>query len=63
MSDQTQHSSGSGNGALAFILGGVVVALAVIGWMVLGGENPMDEPDVSIELPGGGVVEGEVDGN
>ena len=63
MSDQTQHSSGSsnGNGALAFILGGVVVALAILGWFVLGGENPVDQPDVSIELPGGGVIEGEVD--
>ena len=63
MSDQTQNSSGSGNGVLAFILGGVVVALAVLGWFVLGGGNPMDEPDVSIELPGGGAIEGDIEGN
>ncbi|TNJ40868.1 hypothetical protein [Phaeobacter sp. B1627] len=64
MSDQTQHSSGNGNSntALAFILGAVVVALAVVGWFVLSGENPVDKPDISIELPGGGVIEGEVEG-
>ncbi|OIQ25031.1 MAG: hypothetical protein BM562_17585 [Alphaproteobacteria bacterium MedPE-SWcel] len=73
MSDQSQHSSdtdtdtgtytGNSNTALAFILGAVVVALAVVGWFVLGGENPVDKPDISFELPGGGVIEGEIDGS
>ncbi|MBY6055777.1 hypothetical protein [Leisingera daeponensis] len=65
MSDEIHNNSGSGsgNGALAFILGGVVVALAVIGWFVLGGENPVDEPDLRIELPDGSAIEGEVEGS
>ncbi|KUP91203.1 hypothetical protein [Tritonibacter horizontis] len=63
MSDQTHHTSEGGNHAIAFILGAVVVAVAVLGWFVLGGANPVDEPDISIELPGGGVVQGEVEGN
>ena len=62
MSDQTHTSSKAGNGALAFILGGVVVALAVLGWFVMGGENPVDESDISIQLPGGGKIEGEIEG-
>ncbi len=66
MSDEIHNNSGSGSGggmgALAFILGGVVVALAVIGWFVLGGENPVDEPDLRIELPDGSAIEGDVEG-
>lgn len=57
MANTTQSSGGSS--ALAFILGGVVVALGVIAWIVFGGA---DEPDVRIELPGGGAIEGEVEG-
>lgn len=60
MSDQT-HSTGGSNAALAFVLGGVVVALGVLAWLYFGGEVPSaDQPDVRIELPGGGAVEGEV---
>lgn len=67
MSDEIHNNSGSGSGgggmgALAFILGGVVVALAVIGWFVLGGDNPVDEPDLRIEMPDGSAIEGEVQG-
>ncbi|WP_264213825.1 hypothetical protein [Leisingera thetidis] len=65
MSDQSRNSSGSGpgTGALAFILGGVVVAVVVIGWFVFGGANPVDEPDLRIELPDGSAIEGEVEGS
>ena len=48
------------NNSGAFILGGVVVALAVVAWVVFGGGLSSDEPDISIELPGVGSVEGEV---
>ncbi|MAC80784.1 MAG: hypothetical protein CML66_22295 [Rhodobacteraceae bacterium] len=62
MSDQTHHSTGGGNTALAFILGAVVVALIVIGYVVYTGEFPLgDKPDVSIELPGGTQIEGNVE--
>lgn len=61
MSDQTSSSGGSTAGA--FVLGGVVVALAVVAWAVFGGTIEADKPDVSIEVPGVGVIEGEVEGN
>lgn len=60
MTDETNNGS---SGAMAFILGGVVVALAVLGWVVLGGSVPTDEPDISIEVPGVGTVEGDVESN
>ncbi|MHA6262259.1 hypothetical protein ACXYMO_03575 [Arenibacterium sp. CAU 1754] len=64
MSDQTSNTSNSGNGALAFILGGVVVALGVLAWFIFGGGIPAaDQPDIRIELPGGKAIEGEVSGN
>lgn len=59
MTDQTNNGSSS-NTALAFVLGGVVVALVVIGWVVLGGSLTQDKPDISINVPGVGSVEGEV---
>ncbi|MEQ9695916.1 hypothetical protein [Shimia sp. SDUM112013] len=59
MTDQTNSGSQS-NAVLAFVLGGVVVALGVLGWVVLGGSLPGDEPDISITVPGVGSVEGEV---
>lgn len=50
----------SGNTALAFILGAVVVALLVLAWFVFGGGVPEpDQPDIKIELPGVGTIEGE----
>ncbi|GHF45097.1 hypothetical protein [Seohaeicola zhoushanensis] len=64
MSDQTHSTLSGGNGALAFILGGVVVALLVLGWIIFGGKLPgTDQPDIRIELPGGKAVEGTVTGN
>lgn len=61
MSDDTDHERPSGVGA--FVLGGVVVALAVLAWVFFGGEVVQDEPDISIEVPGVGSIEGEVEGN
>ncbi|MEJ6394913.1 hypothetical protein V8J82_16735 [Gymnodinialimonas sp. 2305UL16-5] len=60
MADNTNSSSGSNSG-LAFILGGVVVALGVLAWVVFGGGFAADEPDLRIELPGGAALEGSVE--
>lgn len=56
MADQSNNTN-------AFILGGVVVALAVIAWVVFGDGLTTDQPDVSIEVPGVGSIEGEVNSN
>lgn len=59
---ETTQTPGS-NSALAFILGGVVVALGLVAWFAFGGGVPTaDKPDVRIELPGGKTIEGEVQG-
>ena len=64
ISDQTHSTPAGGNTALAFILGGVVVALLAVGWIVFGGGLPSaEQPDIRIELPGGKAVEGTVTGN
>ena len=42
------------NSGLAFILGVVVVALAVAAWFAF---SKTSEPDVRIELPGVGTIE------
>lgn len=64
MSDQTHGTSSGGSSAFAFILGGVVVAMLALGWIVFGGGIPTaDQPDIRIELPGGKAVEGEITGN
>ena len=55
MATQTRNS----NTGLAFILGGVVVALAVVAWFAFGGSAPDDGADFRIEVPGVGTVEGE----
>lgn len=61
MSDQNHTTSNGSNTAMAFILGGVVVAIGVLAWIYYGGDVPVaDQPDIRIELPGGGAVEGEV---
>ena len=54
MATETSNS----NTPLAFILGGVVVALAVVAWFVFGGASP-NQPDVKVEIPGVGTIEGE----
>ncbi len=60
MADPNRTSSS--NTALAFILGAVVVALLVLAWFVFGGDVPQaDEPDVQIEVPGVGSIEGEAE--
>ena len=59
----SDRSATGGNTALAFILGGVVVALLALGWVVFGGGLPSaGQPDVRIELPGGKTIEGSVSG-
>ena len=58
----TTHTSGGGSG-LAFILGGVVVALAVLAWLFMGGETS-DDVTVTVEGAGEAVeaVEGAAEG-
>ncbi|QBF33274.1 hypothetical protein [Thalassococcus sp. S3] len=60
MADQTNTGSSSSNSALAFIVGGLVVALAVLAWVVFSGGMPSsDDADIRIEVPGIGAVEGQ----
>lgn len=40
----------TGSTGLAFILGAVVVAVAVLGYFVLGGEAPSDGPKLEIQV-------------
>ena len=51
MADQESSGSG-GNGFLYFIVGGVVVVVAILGYLVLGGKMPGmgGEEKVKIEL-------------
>ncbi|MAY88939.1 hypothetical protein [Arenibacterium halophilum] len=64
MSYQSNTTSSAGTTGLAFILGGVVVALGVVVWLAFGNGLPSsDQPDIRIELPGGQAIEGEVSGN
>lgn len=54
MSDHNTNNSG-GNGSLAFIVGGLVVAVAVIAWLVFGGSNDTattDAGDVTVTVEG-----------
>lgn len=54
-------TGGGSNTAMAFILGGVVVVLAVIAYVFFAGGMPgADQPDISINVPGVGSVEGSV---
>ena len=62
MSDQANTTS-SGS-VSAFILGGVLTALVVVGYLVYANSGEVvDEPDVSIEVPGVGSIEGDIDSN
>ena len=62
MSDQTNTSS---SGSIsAFLLGGAFAALAVIGYLLYAnGGDVVDQPDVRIDVPGVGSIEGDVDGS
>lgn len=48
-----QSNTGGGNSGLAFIVGGVVVALLVIAWFVFarGGVSPTKKVEVNVKLP------------
>ncbi|MCB1507419.1 MAG: hypothetical protein KDI98_01220 [Hyphomicrobiaceae bacterium] len=50
------------NSTLAFLLGGALVAIAVLAAISADLIPIGDQPDVSITLPGVGTVEGEVRG-
>lgn len=55
--------SGSSNTFLAFVLGAVVVAIAVIAYFTLGGDTPPGDSDVNVEVQtpdasGGGAEPG-----
>lgn len=66
MSDQTQNSSSSSNSFLAFVVGGLVVAVVVLGWMLYGGDLGGSD-DLTISIEGGGeaveAIEGAVSGS
>jgi hypothetical protein len=54
MADDTNNSSGGGNTGLAFIVGGLVVVLAIVAWFVFarGGLAPATkEVNVDVNLP------------
>ncbi|WP_306116687.1 MULTISPECIES: hypothetical protein [unclassified Roseovarius] len=66
MSDQSQTTSGSSSNMLAFIVGALVVAVGVLGWIVYGGGDLDGSDDVTISIEGGGeaveAIEGAVTG-
>lgn len=47
-----QGSGGGGNAGLAFIVGGLVVVIAVIAWFVFAGGGAMEAPtkDVNVDV-------------
>lgn len=49
---ENSNSSGSGNAGLAFIVGGIVVVLAIVAWFVFAGGGAMtpDTRDVSVDV-------------
>ena len=56
-----QSSNSSDNSGMAFVLGGLVVAIVVMGYFVMnGGSFGTEQPDISITVPGVGSVEGSV---
>lgn len=47
-----EQSSGGGNTAMAFIIGAVVVVLAIVAWVVFsGGMSQTKKVDVDVDLP------------
>lgn len=45
-------SNGGGNAGMAFIIGAVVVVLAIVAWVVFsGGMNQTKKVDVDVDLP------------
>ncbi|WP_272005175.1 hypothetical protein [Roseovarius sp. ZX-A-9] len=65
MSDQVQSGQRQSNGFLAFIVGGLVVAVGVIGWLLYDGGTSSDDVTISIEgaAPAAEAVEDAVTGN
>jgi hypothetical protein len=53
MAENTANSSGGGNAGLAFIVGGLLVVVAVIAWFVFarGGMEQTKKVDVDVNLP------------
>lgn len=53
MVENTNNTSGGGNTGLAFIVGGIVVVLAVVAWFVFarGGAPETKDVNVDISLP------------
>jgi hypothetical protein len=52
--NNTNNSGGGGNAGLAFIVGGIVVVLAIVAWLVFarGGMAPESKDiDVDVNLP------------
>jgi hypothetical protein len=48
----TEQSSGGGGTAMAFIIGAVVVVLAIVAWVVFsGGMNQTRKVEVDVDLP------------
>ena len=67
MSSQNSRGGSGGSGFLAFIVGGLVVAVLVLGWMFYSGADLDGSDDVTISIEGGGeaaeAVEEAVTGN
>ena len=53
MAENTANSSGGGNAGLAFVVGGLLVVVAVIAWFVFarGGMEQTKKVDVDVNLP------------
>lgn len=54
MADEINNNSGGGNAGLAFIIGGIVVVLAIVAWFVFvrGGMAPESKDiNVDVDLP------------
>ena len=51
MTDNNTNNTGSGNAGLAFIVGGIVVVLAIVAWFVFarGGMAP-ESKDINVDV-------------